>query len=158
MHLLHSNINNLFTVCVLSYKLYCAYTPSNGAMALLNKISVFRIPCFTGDVQRVILAGRKRGTWPATAQPPSPGIPASVSVRQGARGRGRDIMILWLSVVERLSLRYAANRKFSQTCTVAVSEDELDQSALKTAAGVNLTPVPQRSWRRIRGKAGSLPV
>ena len=43
MHLLHSNISNLFTVCVLSYKIYCAYTPSNGAMALLNKISVFRI-------------------------------------------------------------------------------------------------------------------
>ena len=45
MHLLHSNISNLFTVCVLSYKVYCAYTPSKGAMALLNKISVsvFRI-------------------------------------------------------------------------------------------------------------------
>ena len=28
---------------VLSYKVYCAYIPSNGAMALLNKISVFRI-------------------------------------------------------------------------------------------------------------------
>ena len=25
----------------LSLKFYCAYTPSNGAMALLNKISVF---------------------------------------------------------------------------------------------------------------------
>ena len=25
------------------HKVYCAYTPSNGAMALLNKISVFRI-------------------------------------------------------------------------------------------------------------------
>ena len=45
MHLLHSNISNLFIVCVLSYKIYCAYTPSNGAMALLNNISVFRILC-----------------------------------------------------------------------------------------------------------------
>ena len=30
-------------VCVLSYKVCCAYTPSNRAMVLLNKISVF--PC-----------------------------------------------------------------------------------------------------------------
>ena len=30
--------------CALSYKSYCAYTPSNGARALLNTISVFRIP------------------------------------------------------------------------------------------------------------------
>ena len=37
----------LLCVCVLSYKIYCAYTPSNGAMALLNKISVFRIPTHT---------------------------------------------------------------------------------------------------------------
>ena len=29
--------------CALSYKIDCAYTPANGAMALLNKISVFRI-------------------------------------------------------------------------------------------------------------------
>ena len=28
--------------CVLSYKVYYAYSPSNGAMVLLNKISVFR--------------------------------------------------------------------------------------------------------------------
>ena len=47
-HFLHSNISNLFIVsvcvyCVLSYKIYCAYTPSNGDMALLNKVSVFRI-------------------------------------------------------------------------------------------------------------------
>ena len=29
--------------CVLSYKIYCAYTPSNGAMALLNKIFVYSL-------------------------------------------------------------------------------------------------------------------
>ena len=33
----------MITVCVLSYMVYCAYTPSNGAMALLNKISVLCI-------------------------------------------------------------------------------------------------------------------
>ena len=46
VHLLHSNISNWFTVCVycvLSYKIYCAYTSSNGVMALMNKISVFHI-------------------------------------------------------------------------------------------------------------------
>ena len=32
--------------CVLSCKIYCVYNPSNGAMALLNKISVFRISVF----------------------------------------------------------------------------------------------------------------
>ena len=30
-------------ISLLSCKVYCAYTPSNGAMALLNTISVFRI-------------------------------------------------------------------------------------------------------------------
>jgi len=43
VHLQHSNVSKLNTVCALHYKVYCAYTPSNGAMALLNKISVFRI-------------------------------------------------------------------------------------------------------------------
>ena len=33
VHLQHSNVINLFTVCALSYKVYCAYTPSNGVMA-----------------------------------------------------------------------------------------------------------------------------
>ena len=41
VHLQHSNVSKLNTVCALHYKVYCAYTPSNGAMALLNKISVF---------------------------------------------------------------------------------------------------------------------
>ena len=43
-HLQHSNVSNLNAVCALYYKVYCAYTLSNGAMALLNKFSVFRIP------------------------------------------------------------------------------------------------------------------
>ena len=43
VHLQHSNVSKLNTVCALHYKFYCAYTPSNGAMALLNKISIFRI-------------------------------------------------------------------------------------------------------------------
>ena len=41
------------SVCVLSYKIYCAYTPSNGAMALLNKISV--------SIFRTRREGRGRG-------------------------------------------------------------------------------------------------
>ena len=41
VHFLHSNISNLFTVCILSYKVYCA--PSNRAMAILNKISIFSL-------------------------------------------------------------------------------------------------------------------
>ena len=41
VHFLHSNISNLFTVCILSYKVYCA--PWNGAMAILNKISIFSL-------------------------------------------------------------------------------------------------------------------
>ena len=40
IHLQHANISNLNTACALYY-VYCAYTPSSGAMALLNKISVF---------------------------------------------------------------------------------------------------------------------
>ena len=61
MHFLHSNISNLFTVCVLTYKVYCAYIPSNGAMALLNKISVFHIPvCLVCMSVCIIIAGTMR--------------------------------------------------------------------------------------------------
>ena len=42
VHLQHSNVSKLITVYALHCKVYCAYTPSNGAMALLNKN--FRIP------------------------------------------------------------------------------------------------------------------
>ena len=43
VHLQHSDVSKLNTVCALHYKVYCAYTPSNGVMAWLNKISLFRI-------------------------------------------------------------------------------------------------------------------
>ena len=45
-HLQHSKVSNLNAVCALYYKVYCAYSPSNGAMALLNKMSVFHIAAF----------------------------------------------------------------------------------------------------------------
>ena len=48
----HSNVSKLITVCVLSYKVYCAYKVyySDGAMALLNKISVVSLSLSTSFI------------------------------------------------------------------------------------------------------------
>ena len=81
VHLQHSNVSKLNTVCALHYKVYCAY--SNGAMALLNKISVFRIFFYTRTHTHSLSHTHTLSLFPSPSLPPtitnshSPSLPPS---------------------------------------------------------------------------------
>jgi len=101
VHLQHSNVSKLITVCALHYKVYCAYTPSNGAMALLNKISVFRIPYSLSPL--VGCEGQKKLVWLNLFN-------AGVSPKRYAGPRGCNCLcltVLYMSLCLSVSLAFS---------------------------------------------------